>query len=553
MITSCHRSLRRCEIIGASVHKVLFVVKLRLHNGCMDVSSQGKLVDIPEQPDRQKAATKGQPKLTEVNRQQTMMAMIYVEELIGPDHKARAIWQLVERFDLKRFSESVRTVKGCAGRPAWSPQLLVSVWVYAYSEGISSAREIERVMEWEPGFQWLSGLEKINHHTLSDFRVDHKQALDELFAQLLAMLESAGVLSLEQVMHDGTKIRTLAGADTLRRRQTLEERLKQAREVMAQMGDPRAEEAGNRRRQAAKERARRERVERLEAALQEMDALQAEKTDEKQKAAVRVSAQEPEARLMKHGDHAIAPSYNAQISTEETNKIIVGVHLSQCSSDANSLMPALQEVAKNLGKKPGQVVIDGGFTNRENIVGCAAQQVDLVGSLPDPKERSGAAMKAMGIAAEFAPSAFRVLDNGKSLECPAGCELKATRKNRKRGDLYQQYRAQGKDCASCGYKPQCCPRTAKKGKKGRTVSIRLEEQADVAAFRKKMESEEYRAIYRKRGPVAEFPNAWIKERLGLRKFRVRGMVKAGSELMWACLTYNIMQWVRLLRPKTAMA
>jgi transposase len=168
-------------------------MKFWLHNEFMDLSSQGKLVDIPEQPDHQKPPTKGQPKLTEVNRQQTMMAMIYVEELIGPDHKARAIWQLVERFDLKRFSESLRTAKGCAGRPAWNPQLLVSVWVYAYSEGISSAREIEGIMEWEPGFQWLSGLEKINHHTLSDFRVEHKQALDELFAQFGAVGECRSV------------------------------------------------------------------------------------------------------------------------------------------------------------------------------------------------------------------------------------------------------------------------------------------------------------------------------------------------------------------------
>jgi hypothetical protein len=74
----------------------------------------------------------------------------------------------------------------------------------------------------------------------------------------------------------------------------------------------------------------------------------------------------------------------------------------------------------------------------------------------------------------------------------------------------------------------------------------LEEQADVAAFRKKMEEAEYRTIYRKRGEVAEFPNAWIKQKLGLRKFQVRGLVKAESELLWACLTYNIMQWVRLI-------
>jgi hypothetical protein len=281
-----------------------------------------------------------------------------------------------------------------------------------------------------------------------------------------------------------------------------------------------------------------------------MSALQAEKKTEEEKAAVRVSLQEPEARLMKHGDNAIAPSYNAQISTEGTNKIIVGAHLSQCSSDAQSLMPALEEVAGNMGKKPEQVVVDGGFTNRENIIGCAAQQVDLVGSLPDSKERSAAAMKSLGIAEEFAPHHFRIVDNGEHLECPAGCQLEALRKNRKRGDLYQQYQAQGADCAACRYRQQCCPRTAERG---RTVSIRLEEHGDIAAFRKKMETSEYRAIYRKRGEVAEFPNAWIKDKLGLRKFRVRGMVKAGSELLWACLTYNIMQWVRLIGWKPAMA
>jgi hypothetical protein len=60
-----------------------------------------------------------------------------------------------------------------------------------------------------------------------------------------------------------------------------------------------------------------------------------------------------------------------------------------------------------------------------------------------------------------------------------------------------------------------------------------------------METAENRAIYRRRGEAAEFPNAWIKDKLGLRKFRVRGLVKAGMERVWASLTYNVMQWIRL--------
>jgi transposase len=509
----------------------------------MDSPSQPVLLDIPEQPDPPQRAVRGELKLRSIDRSQTTMAVIYVEELIPADHKARAIWDLVGKMDLSRFTEPLRTTAGCAGRAAWNPQLLVSVWVYAYSEGISSAREIERLMEWEPGMQWLGGLVAVNHHTLSDFRVEHKAALDELFAQLLALMETVGLVNLDQVMHDGTKIRTQAGADSFRREKTLRERLEKAREVVAQMGDPKAEVSTRDRKQAARERAAREQAERLEAALEELKALQGEKNSEKERATVRVSLNEADARLMKHGDNAIAPSYNAQISTEAEHKIIVGAHLSQCSSDAQSLMPSIEEVAKNLEKKPAQVVVDGGYTSRENIIQCAAQQIDMVGSLADPRERSAAAMKSLGIDPRFAPSEFRILDDGKRLECPAGCQLQPLRKNRKRGDLYQQYRARGTDCVACRYQPRCCPQEPERG---RTVSIRLDEQADVAAFREKMEGAEYRAIYRKRGEVAEFPNAWIKEKLGLRKFRVRGLVKAGSELLWACLTYNIMQWVRLI-------
>jgi len=511
--------------------------------------SQAALLEIPEQPDQPKTpAPKGQPKLRLVDRQQTTLAAIHVEELIPADHKARAIWELVGKMELSQFMEPLQTTVGDAGRPAWDPRLLVSLWVYAYSEGISSAREIERMMQYEPGMQWLAGLEKINHHTLSDFRVGHKAALDELFAQLLALLESAGIVNLEQVMHDGSKIRAQAGADTLRREKTLRERLEQAQQAVAAMGDPRAEAPARDRRQAARERAVRERAEVLEAALEELTALQANKKTEEEKEQVRVSLSEPQARLMKHGDEAMAPSYNAQISTDAAHTIIVGAHLSQCASDAQSLLPAIQEVEQNLGKRPEQVVVDGGYTYRANIVECAAQQIDLVGSLPNPKGLSAAAMKAAGIAPEFAPAEFRILEDGQRLECPAGCRLERLRQSRKRGDLYQQYQARGEDCRACRYQPQCCPNP----ERGRTVSIRMQEHPEVAAFRQKMETEEYQSVYRKRGAVAEFPHAWIKEKLGVRKFRVRGMAKAATELVWACLTYNIMQWRRLLwRPATA--
>jgi len=73
----------------------------------------------------------------------------------------------------------------------------------------------------------------------------------------------------------------------------------------------------------------------------------------------------------------------------------------------------------------------------------------------------------------------------------------------------------------------------------------MSENAEVAAFREKMKTEAGQEIYKKRGPVAEFPNAWIKDKLGIRKFRLRGIAKAATEALWGAFTYNVQQWIRL--------
>ena len=92
--------------------------------------------------------------------------------MIEEDHPARAIWELVGQLDLRRYYDSIKVAEGEAGRSATDPRLLISLWLYAYSRSVSSARELARWCQYEPGCQWLTGLEGINHHTLSDFRVD---------------------------------------------------------------------------------------------------------------------------------------------------------------------------------------------------------------------------------------------------------------------------------------------------------------------------------------------------------------------------------------------
>jgi transposase len=485
------------------------------------------------------------PRVKAVDRSQITWQMLDVERLIEPDHPARAIWELVGGLKLEGFYAPIEAVEGGVGRTPWDPKLLISLWIYAYSRGISSAREIARRCTYEPAFQWLCGLGEINHHTLSDFRVDHDKSLSELFVQVLGVLSSEGLVSLERVMHDGTKIKACAGSDSFRREDRLREHLEAARKQVEAMGDPSEEEP--KRKHAARERAAKERKERLEKALGEVQKVRDAKRDNKDQS--RASQTDPQARIMKQSDGGYAPSYNVQISTEASHRIIVGVAASQSPSDFVHLSGAVTQVEANLGRKPAQVVVDGGFTSRENIVGMAERGIDLIGSFAEANPTAGQ-QRLRKVSEKFYPDKFKYDAKLDVIRCPAGQILRHKGHEYCPGVVYHRYQADAKDCRACQFRSECC---AGNQCRGRSI-VRPEYAESVRAFTSKMETEAAKAIYRQRGAVAEFPNAWIKDKFGLKQFRLRGLIKVRLEVLWAAITYNIQQWVRLSwRTKLNMA
>ncbi len=487
-------------------------------------------------------------RLKPVNREQMVLRPMDVERLVPEDHEVRAIWEFVGRLDLSRYYEDIEVVEGEAGRSASDPRLLISWWIYAYSKGVSSAREISRLSEYDPAYQWLTGMEPINYHTLSDFRVKHKESLDELFTQVLGLLSVEGLLSLERVMHDGSKVRACASADTFRREERIRVHLEVAREQVEQMGDPRTAEEVGPRVAKARQRAVREKQQRLEKALEELEKIRACKSSPEEKKKARVSMSDPEARIMKQSDGGYAPSYNVQITTDAKEKVIVGVGVSQCGSDYGELVSAVEKVEENMGCAPGQVVVDGGFISRENILVMEEKKIDLIGPMGDGAEQSAGQLNRRGVEAAFRPEAFRYDGDSESYTCPAGKVLRPDGKEEQPGRINYRYRARGADCRACAFREKCCPQS---GTRGRSIRRAVDDPV-VVAHMEKMQSEEAKHIYRHRGEVAEFPNAWIKDKIGLRQFRLRGLIKVGMEVLWACLTYNIKQWIRLCwRPQWA--
>ena len=281
-----------------------------------------------------------------------MLRTVDVERLIEDDHSVRSIWELVGRLDLSLYHAQIEAVEGHAGRDHTDPQLLISLWQYAYSRGISSAREVARQCEFAPAFQWLCGRHAMSHRTLSGFRSEKKAALDDLFVQVLGRLSAEGLITLERVTLDGTKIKANAGGNTFRRKERLQAHLELARgQVRILNAEGEQEQSRAKRHAAARRRAARQRASRLEAAVREVERLQQEKKHDRKEFVARASSTDPEARVMRNGEGGTVPSYNPQLLTDTTHGLVVNVDATTDAIDYRQLKPALQRCPDDIRTK----------------------------------------------------------------------------------------------------------------------------------------------------------------------------------------------------------
>src|SRR3978361_778764 len=139
-----------------------------------------------------------------------------LDDSLPAGHQARVTWSVVQTLDLSDYYAAIRVRQGLVGRDATDPQLLVGLWLYATMLGIGSARELARLCEDHRGFRWMCGGVSVNHHLLSDFRVGHADALDQLFSQVLAKLIQKKLVSVRRIVQDGTGIPHSAGARSSR-------------------------------------------------------------------------------------------------------------------------------------------------------------------------------------------------------------------------------------------------------------------------------------------------------------------------------------------------
>jgi transposase len=427
-------------------------------------------------------------RLRTAERRQVALRAVCLEELVPADHRVRLVWQFVEGLDLSAMYEAIKAVEGQPGHPPADPRILLALWLYATVEGVGSARALARLCEMHIGYQWLCGGVGMNAKTLTDFRVKHGAALEQLLVDSFTGLLTVGAAKLDRVAQDGVRVRASAGAASFRRHSTLEACRDDAEQQVLRLRTELEQDPGaaSRREASARQRVAEDRVRRVNEALAVTESLRAQQQERARQRAEResrkpadappnaakpeeakpekeprASTTDAEARVMKMADGGFRPAYNVQFVSDTTSGAIAAVAVDNIGSDMGKLVPMSEALAAYYGQRPCEHLADGGYTKLDDIKVLAEAGVTAYVPVATPRDKT-------------------------------------------------------RD----PYAPQ---------------------QSDapvIADWRQRMGTEQAKTIYKERAATAECANAQARNR-GLRQFVVRGLDKVRIVALWHALTHNM--------------
>jgi transposase len=275
--------------------------------------------DLPAQSAPQaEAAALGAPRLREPQRDQIALRAVDIESLIGEDHPVRLIWSYVEELDLSELENRIKARDDRPGHPATSPRLLLALWLYATSEGVGSARALERLCESHDAYRW--------HLALAETVVeDLKREVD--------------------ARSDASNQRARAAKERAARERSA--RVKAAQTALAEI-------------------------------KQQRKAREEKRGNGKKPKEPRASTTDADARVMKMADGGFRPAYNVQVTSAAGQQIVVDTKICNTGSDRGLMRPMLERQRTRPGGLPKDHLVDGGFGSAEDIEWAHAEGVEIL-------------------------------------------------------------------------------------------------------------------------------------------------------------------------------
>lgn len=395
-----------------------------------------------------------------------------VQDFVAKDHLARFMVSLVtEELDLAEITASYT---GDKGQPPFHPAMMTALLLYAYCCGIYSSRRIAKACRERVDFMSIVALDPPDFRTICEFRKRHLKALSGLFVQVLKLCEKAGLVKLGHVAFDGTKIKANASKHKAMSYERMEARAAQLEAEVAKwfagaeaadseedkiygsdkQGDEMPDWVADKKRRAEKIRAAKAELEAEAKAAAEVKAQAEAEAEEKRKAEGRKKPGKPaappspepdlkaqrnftdsESRIMKSKD-GFVQAYNAQAAVDAQAQIIVAQDVTQSAVDCGQLVPMIDAVEANLGRRPEQASADSGYCSEANLEALESRHIDAYVATGRAKDAVAGAAKDQ-VAAE-ATNANAATNSPRPIKAPTRVE--AMREKIKAGGHSSPYR-----------------------------------------------------------------------------------------------------------------
>lgn len=438
-----------------------------------------------------------------------------IESLIPPDDICRSISQIVDVIDTGKFDASY----GEEGNIAYHPRMMLKVIFYAYFNGIYSSRKIAKELTRNIYFWYLSGKQSPDFRTICRFIERHKKDMESVFAEIVHLCNKLGMIKLEHVAIDGSKIRAHVSKDKFRdySKSLIEKGVVADHEEDQVYGQA---ESG-------------ELVVGTPPTRAEIKALYDEV---KQGDAQRIDT---ECAVMKMSSGGVAPAYNAQIAVDEAHQVIVSAGVIREGTDQNALEARVEQTKELLNAYPKNVLADTGYWTMENIRYLHGHQID--GLICD-KDSSTIAKEMKGLwdgisRGIFSKDRFEYNAAEDSYCCPAGNQLTYQNTNRagylKNGkQILKRIYYNKTACKVCSMKAQCTKTKSR-------IMYRFIDEELMEAMKAKMRTTAGYAHYKKRMKIVEPVFGNIKWNKRFTRFSFRGLARANAQFLMMTCIHNI--------------
>lgn len=310
---------------------------------------------------------------------------------IAPNHPVRLVNEVVDNLDI---SNLIAQYKG-GGTSSFHPRMMIKVLFYSYLSNIYSCRKIERALQENIHFMWLSGCSTPDFRTINYFRGKRLQdEIHELFAEVVRLLQELNYVSLDIQYIDGTKIEAAANKYTFvwrgsveKNKEKLERKIKSViQDIENQTKEDDKTISQDNPPQAIDSKLIKEKLSQLNARLKESDKKTKKKLAELQQEYLprlekyenqldtldnrnSFSKTDTDATFMRmKEDHMkngqLKPAYNPQISTE--NQFITHYSIHRTPGDTTTLKHHLESFEQLHNKQSKKVVADAGYGSEEN-------------------------------------------------------------------------------------------------------------------------------------------------------------------------------------------